>query len=247
VSHPETGTDSESDMAEAFYGDEKGIHKIGINDCEVMFTIADVEVTGQALATVLGRYLDVNGNVEDEDYEEMKVGVIDIGGGTTDLDVVHALRRQKANDSVPKGFHDIYDSIRTVIRKTHITQHVSDYELLDIMQDVAKNMAGKSKEEKLKVKYTYKPSRRAEEVDFTKALYDGVEELGMAIQTAIMSKWKNNTDLDEVLVVGGSAEMFRSYVEEIISGITIPPNNGESNVEGYYRLGMYIIANGDDE
>lgn len=232
VPSAETGTDREDDIRDAFIGENNGLHEVGVNEYDKMFKVAHVEVMPQALSTVIGRYLDEDGGVEDADYEEMKVAVIDIGGGTIDLDIVHELRRQKGYHSVPKGFRDVYDAIREVITEKHPSHFATDYKLLEILQSTSKE--GK------RVKYEYRPSKRAESVDFTKALNDGVKELALDTQQAIMSKWKNQTDLDEILLVGGSAELFQPYLS-IIEGITIPSNNGESNVEGYYRYGVYLL------
>jgi len=233
----ETGTATETEIANVFLGDNKGIHEVGINDDLRIFKVAHVEVMPQALSTVIGRYLDEEGGVENEDYESMKVAVIDIGGGTIDLDIVHALRRQKGFHSVAKGFRDVYDNMRSVITKKYPSHPVNDYELLDVIEATLKNKSL----HKGAAKYEYKPSKLRDAVDLTTALHEGVGELALETQQAIMSKWKNQTDLDEILLVGGSAELFIDYIDKIAEGVTIPPNNGNSNVEGYYRYGVYLL------
>lgn len=243
VPSAETGTDREQDIRDAFMGDNRGLYEVNVNGFAKVFKVAHVEVMPQALSTVLGRYLDEYGGVEDEDYESIRVAVIDIGGGTVDLDIVHALRRQKGYHSVPKGFRDVYDNIRSHITKVYPSSVVSDYELLDILEENSRLLARAG--EHAQTKYEYKPSKRMPAIDFEKALHEGVEELALDTQQAIMSKWKNQTDLDEILLVGGSAELFKPYLN-IIEGITIPPNNGESNVEGYYRFGVYLSESGDE-
>lgn len=239
VPSAETGSEREDDIAQAFRGEHKGLHEVGVNEEEVVFKVAHVEVMPQALSTVLGRYLDTFGGVGDEDYEEIKVAVIDIGGGTTDLDIVHALRRQKAYHSLPKGFRDVYDNIRSEINKKYPSHQVSDFKLLNVLDETAEE--GRRSRIGTKLKYEYKPSKLKEAVDFTKALEDGIRELSVDIQQAIMSKWKDQTDLDEILLVGGSAELFKEHIDEIVEGITIPANSGNSNVEGYYRYGVYLL------
>lgn len=240
VPSAETGTDREEDIRSAFMGENNGLHTIDVNDTDVIFQIAAVEVMPQALSTVIGRYLDEDGRVGNEDYENMKVAVIDIGGGTIDLDIVHELRRQKGYHSVPKGFRDVYDSIREVINEQYPSYVVSDYALLDVLETTSNEV--KRGKVKTHPRYEFKPSMRVDAVDFTKALNDGIMELALDTQQAIMSKWKNQTDLDEILLVGGSADLFKGHIDEIVDGITIPPNNGNSNVEGYYRYGVYLLG-----
>lgn len=243
----ETNTEREVELANAFYGNDAGFHEIGVGDDEVVFRIAHVQVTSQALASVIGRYLAEDGTVQDEEYEKTKVAVVDIGAGTTDLDIVHELRRQKAYHSVPKGFRDVYDSIRSAIKAKYPSHQVTDYELLDAIENAKKKpkkvTAGSNEPQTV---FEYSPSVRATPVDFTKALNDGIKEVAMGVQQAIMDKWKEQTDLDEILLVGGSADLFKEYMDRVMFGITIPNNNGDSNVEGYYRLGVQINEFGDE-
>lgn len=237
----ETNTEREGEIAKAFIGENGGFHDISVGDEDLVVRVADVHVTAQALATVIGRYIDEDGSVLDEEYETMKVAVVDIGAGTTDLDIVHGLRRQKGYHSVPKGFKDVYDSIREEILRKYPSHTVTDYDLLTALEEAKKKAKSKDK-----VVYEYKPSKLSEPVDYTDALDSGVEEVAMSVQQAIMDKWKEQTDLDEILLVGGSADMFKEYLDNVVYGITIPDNNGDSNVEGYFRLGMSINENGDE-
>lgn len=224
----ETKTERETDIINAFMGDNKGVHEVDVNLDEHIFKIAQVEVMSQPVATVIGRFLDEEGYVGDEDYYDLKVGVIDIGSGTTDLDIVNKLQRQKDYESIPKGFRDVYDSIRKVIEREHTGHKVTDYKLIDCLE------TGK-----------YKPSKRYDYVDFSSAMDAGIEEVAIDIQQAIMSHWKDQTDIDEILLIGASAKYFEEKLSDVITGLTIPDNYHISNVEGYYRWGMNML--GDDE
>ncbi|EOO44120.1 hypothetical protein CN553_12275 [Bacillus cereus] len=236
----ETGTSCEEEIADAFYGeDERGIHEVAVNEDEHIFKVEHVEVQAQALSTVMGRYLDEEASVEEEGYETWKVAVIDVGSGTTDLDIVSELRRQKTYHSVKKGFRDVYNSIRECIRKEFPSHTVTDYDLLHILEEVEEEATKKGITYKDR-EYIYKPSKRAKAVNFKKAMEDGIKEVVIGIQGAIMDKWKDQTDIDEILLVGGGAHLFEDKISNIVYGITIPANNGDSNVEGYYRYGVYL-------
>lgn len=221
----ETNTERENDIQLAFLGDNGGLHEVDVNEDEHLFRIGHVEVMSQPVATVIGRYLDEDGFVGDEDYEDLKVGVIDIGGGTTDLDIVNRLSRQRNYTSIPKGFSDVYNAIREVIKKKYPSHDVSDYELLKCLETKK-----------------YKPSRRAEELDFSEAMDAGISEVVVDIQQAILSHWKNQVDMDEILLIGGSANLFEKRLSNVVSGLTIPENHHISNVEGYFRWGMYKVG-----
>lgn len=239
----ETNTVSEDEITDAFLngkGGNKGLYKLKINDDEYIFNISHVEVTAQALATVIGRYLDVDGSVKDESYENSKVGVIDIGAGTIDFDVLDQLRRLRGHDSIPRGFNDIYEKIKAVIRKQYPAHRVNNFNLFKVIQDAQKDRGGNTKE----IKYIYTPSKTKDGVDFTEAFKEGILEIATDIQQAVTSHWKDQTGFDEILLVGGSAKEFKKSLSKSIGGITIPQNSGESNVEGYYRLGMEILTYG---
>lgn len=227
VPSQETKTERETEIANAFFGDNGGIHEVDVETSEHLFRVAEVEVMSQPVATVVGRYLDEEGYIGDEEYADLKVGVIDIGGGTTDLDIVDNLQRQKNYTSIPKGFSDVYKSIREVIKNKYPSHDVTDYELLTCLED-----------------RKYKPSRRSEAVDFSDALDAGIREVVVDIQQAILSNWKDHTDMDEILLIGASAKEFDEKLSNVVTGLTIPENHHISNVEGYFRWGMNRV--GDD-
>lgn len=220
----------ENDIQLAFFGGEGtgGLHEVTVNGVLHRFLVKEVDVLSQPLATVIGRYLDENGYVNEEikkigvNYEEWKVVVIDIGAGTTDIDIIDHLRRLSTHVSIPRGFSDVYESIRTEIKRHYPSHEVSDYKLLKLL-DVKK----------------YKPSRLKEEVDFTDAFNKGINEVLSSIQQAILGLLKDMTDLDEVLLVGASANHFEDKISNIMYGIEIPENHPTSNAEGYFRWGMY--------
>lgn len=227
VPSAETKTEREVEITNAFIGDNGGVHEVDVNINERFFRVAHVEVMSQPIATVIGRYLDEDGYVADEEYEKLKVGIIDIGGGTTDLDIVDNLQRQKNYASIPKGFSDVYRSIKSIIKQKYPSHDVTDFELLECLEDKV-----------------YKPSRRAEEVNFEDAMESGIREVVVDIQQAILSQWKDQTDMDEILLIGGSARLFEKKLTNVVTGLTIPDNHHFSNVEGYYRWGVNRV--GDD-
>lgn len=228
VPSAETKTEKEVDITNAFLGENGGIHEVDVNTDEHLFRVGHVEVMSQPVATVIGRYLDEEGYIGDDEYEDLKVGIIDIGGGTTDLDIVDQLQRQKGYASIPKGFSDVYKVIKEKIKNKYPSHDVTDYELLKCLE---------SKE--------YKPSRRSEAVEFGDAMDSGVREVVVDIQQAVLQNWKDQTDMDEILLIGASAKEFEDKLSNVVTGLTIPHNHQTSNVEGYFRWGMNKV--GDDD
>lgn len=221
----QTGTKAEHDIREAFLGN----FTMNINGEPVEVKVDEVEVMSQPVATVVGRYLDEDGLVGNDAYERMTVAVVDIGGGTTDLDVVECLNRKGGYHSIPVGFHDVYDNIRKHIDTVYSNSNPTDYELLSIIQEY----------DATDKPLIYKPNMRVEGIDIRQAFLKGIDDLAIETQSAITTKWKNQRSFDEVLLVGGSAHLIQPEIKDVAVGIVVPDNNGESNVEGYFRFARY--------
>lgn len=226
VPSDETDTPAEEQLKEAF----KGTHKLSINGVNMLFDVSNVETMAQPVATVMSKYLTELGTKGNLEYERMKVAVVDIGGGTIDFDIVQNMRRLNNHKTIAKGFNDVYGDIRRHIRKVHHKANPTNFELLRII------LEGEDETGRL----LYKPSMRLDAVDIAEPLSEGIYKLVLQIQGAISLYWKDQYDIDELLLVGGSAELFEEYIDSVAKGAVIPENNGDSNVEGYFRTGMMM-------
>lgn len=237
VPSDETNTMCEEQIAKAFKGEDEtqGIHVVtvtsGGEEKELIFKVSHVEVMGQAVSAVINRYLDDEGYVLDEDYENMKVAVVDIGAGTTDLDIVDCLRRYGTYKSVPSGFTEIYRYMDKAIKVEYPQHEVPDHILKDCLKD-KKYSPTKAKG---------KNSERRKAVDLEEAYEQGLTKLLTKIQQGIIKVWSDQTDIDEMLLIGASADDFKEKLEHLISGITVPENPEYANADGYFKSGMNIV------
>jgi len=235
-------------IKKAFLGDSAeypGLHKLDVDGTEYIINVAEVIVTAQPLATVFSVYLDENGKVSDPSIPKKKIGVVDIGGGTTDLDtVLPGLRRAPAPISETFGFNDVYRKIRNYISEKNKAQiKVNDYILLDIIQKAE----AEAEEKGTDPVYIYKGSDKQVEVDFTKVYRDALVDLGSSINAAISEKWTDLKSFDLTFMTGGSAKRIAPYVE-VLDKPDFPKDPGLSNVEGYYRFGKaYLNKRAKDE
>lgn len=225
-------------IRKAFLGDAQdylGLHKVAVNGEEFTINVAMVTVTPQPLATVLAVYLDENGLVKNRELKKKKIAVIDIGGGTTDLDTLFEFRRQNDYRSIGVGFRDVYKAIQAKINEENggKEMNVNDYIILDIIEKAERE----AKEKGTEPVYTYQGSEKQPVVDFTKVYQDALHELGMKINQAISNQWKDFDTFDKVFLVGGSALRVAPYIE-ILQEPDFPKNPGLSNVEGYYNFGV---------
>lgn len=237
----------EKDIATAIKGNSKGLNKLTkieydengeMVEQDIMYCVEDVLVLPQGLSVVLGRYYNCEGMIENIDYEEMKVAVVDIGGGTIDIELVHELNRLNEHISIREGFRDVYNNIRAKIKESYPNATPNDYELLKIIND----------EESIRLdKYIYKPSKLKQGVDFTEVYKTSIDSLIMSIQRGLMNKMKSLTDLDEILLVGGSARLFEERLNDVMQGFTIPQDHAIANAVGYFNYGTYYNSVIGDE
>lgn len=227
-------------LKDAFYGDSeryKGLFKLTVDNQEFIINVGYVNVTSQPLATVFSYYLNVDGSTLDDELTEKTIAVIDIGGGTTDFDTLKNFNRLDYS-SEPFGFRNVYHAVRKEIEKGNSGRKidVNDYEILEIIQ----NAEIAAKENNTTPRYTYKGSDRQPEVDFTDEYIRALNRLGMDINTAISDQWTDLESFDIVFLVGGSAKRVQPYID-LLENPKIPTNPGLSNVEGYYRFGVYLM------
>lgn len=238
----QTGNDSVRYIKEAFLGDSedfKGLHRVTVNGEEYTINVAEVSVTSQPLATVLSVYLNDKGRVKEKDLARMKVGIIDIGGGTLDLDTLINFNRQEDEKSEAIGFRDIYRAINLYLKKESKGKEiaVNDYVLLNIIQEAER----KAEEEGTSPVYVYQHSAKTDPIDFTKAYIDALEQVGMKMNSTISDQWSDSDSFDRMFLVGGSAKRLAPYIE-VLQNPDFPQDPGLSNVEGYYNFGMSEVA-----
>ena len=221
--------DIKQELKNAFTNDNT-VHDVKVNGEQVLFKIEeeDIIIMSQPVATVIGRYLDMDGNIQNKAYQTMKVAVVDVGGGTTDFDLIKGMRRLVEDcTSLNQGFRDVYDDIRAGIKGVYPDAEPTDFDLLKRIMSGLKNEV-----------FTYQPNLRVEPYDFSEDLENSLKSLSAKIQGVISSIWKNQSDIDEILLVGGSASLFKNDIALVMDGLVVPDNNGDSNVDGYYKFGV---------
>lgn len=220
----EKGTDSEKDLINVVRGD----HLVNINDKGIILRVSDVKVLPQPVGVVMSEYLDADGFVEDESFETDSVAVIDIGTGTTDIDHVKSLKRQKGDsDSILLGMNDVY-------------RRVADW----INSQNPSARATASKVESQFANDSYVISKRSViEIDDIKE--KALDEVAAELKTEIIGRWKTWERFDRILLTGGGATQLGQRLLSLIPDAEIVKSPQTANVEGFYRYGKSLV--GDDE
>lgn len=220
----EKGSDAESELINVVRGD----HLVNINDKGVIVRVTDVKVLPQPVGVVMSLYLDEEGYVEDESFETDSVGVIDIGTGTTDIDHVQSLKRQRdMSDSLPLGMFDVYRRVADWINREDTNAHAT-------VEKVEQQFANDSYEVSKRLKF-----------DITEIKQKALADVAAEIRTGIIHRWKTWNHFDRILITGGGASQLGKHLRQLITDAEIVKNPQTANVEGFYRYGKSIV--GDDE
>ena len=220
----EKGTDAESDLINVVRGD----HLVNINDKGIILRVSDVKVLPQPVGVVMSEYLDADGFVEDESFETDSVAVIDIGTGTTDIDHVKSLKRQKGDsDSILLGMNDVY-------------RRVADW--INSKNTSARATVGKVESQFANDSYVIS-KRSVIEIDEIKKR--ALDEVAAELKTEIIGRWKTWERFDRILLTGGGATQLGKRLQSLIPDAEIVKSPQTANVEGFYRYGKSLV--GDDE
>ncbi|UED72096.1 plasmid segregation protein ParM [Brevibacillus sp. HD3.3A] len=216
----EKGTRLETELEEIFSGG----HVVTVNGATKIIEVSNVIVLPQPLGTVLSLYLDEEGYVEDESYEEDYVGVIDIGGGTTDLDGIKGLKRQKEDtETIPYAMYKVFEEICDYIIGQHPESGAT-------VQSVEKQILTGSD--------SYVISKRSS-IDIKAVKEDVLRKYADRIIPRISSRWNNRAKFDKLLLTGGGAEIMAPYFKAWENDIIVVKDSQIANAKGFFRYGKF--------
>lgn len=219
VPSEEKGTELENDLKEAL----KGTHLVKVNGEEKIIRVEKVIILPQPVGSVMSLYLDIEGFVLDDSYEE-SIGVIDIGTGTTDLDHIFELRRQKDDElSIPLGVYNVYEKIAEKIRKEKPNSKATAQKV----------------EEQFKSDF-YEVSKRAEKINIKEMKEVALIQIAEDIQNQIIQRWKTWDRFDKIIITGGGASSIGEKLKELIPDVEVLKNSQFANAEGFYRYGQMM-------
>jgi plasmid segregation protein ParM len=221
VPSDEKGTSAEQDLIDGLIG----LHNI--NGKKI--NIVEVIVLPQPLGTVMSLYLDNEGYIKESSYQTGRIGITDIGTGTTDLDVVVNLRRQDEYTSVPFGMRDIFTNVEKYLKTKGV-----------------KNISIPRIEDGWKLGVYTESARHTH--SFGEYKKKALEDVFKHIEEGINKHWKDLRQFDKIILTGGGATTFRQQFDSFLDDIyEIPKNPQTANVEGFYNYGKYVqsVKNGE--
>ena len=210
----------------AFYGDHDRLsstfanQEFTVNDRPV--TVRDVVVIPQPFGSLIDSALDWSGNIADIDIAIGHIGVIDVGGKTTNILTAFRMEELPAKTtSVNVGGWDVIRSVSSVL----------EHEMPDVdLRDVLLADAVKSGRVSAFGKY----------IDITKVVTACTEPIAFQIIAQASQVWGAGAALDCILLTGGAAAMLHPYLSAQYPHVKVVADPMLANVRGFYKYGKFL-------
>ena len=183
-------------------------------------TITDCRVIPQPFGALLAATLDDRGRIADATLAGGTVGIIDIGGKTTNLLSVSRLTEiGHETESVNTG---AWNAVRSVRRWLVDPAHCPDLDLRDhqIIQAIITRQ----------VRYF------GEVIDLSEAVDAALEPLAEQVLAAASQLWNGGAQLDAILAAGGGALLLGPYIERHFRHARIVDDPVYANARGFWRF-----------
>jgi plasmid segregation protein ParM len=214
----------------AFYGDRDqlrdrllGQHRVQRDGARAqLFKIVSARVIPQPFGALLALSLDDHGRIVDPDLAAAAVGVVDVGGKTTNLLSVNRLSEiSRETASVSAGVWDVARAVRN-----HLSDHCPALELRD--HQVLDIIAARQ------VKYYGRPVQLAAVVDAA------LEPLASQVIAQATQLWNGGAALDTILVTGGGALLLGPAIERHFRHARVVDDPIFANATGFWRLAQRL-------
>lgn len=188
-----------------------------------MFTVSRAVVIPQGFGALLAEVLDDKGGITAPDIANGRVGLIDVGGKTTNLlSVNHLAEVGRETASVNTGAWDVVRAVGRWLSDNCPNLELRDHELIDAIT------AGR-------VRYY------GDLVDLGNVVKNAVDPLAVQVIAQATQLWNGAAGLDAIYVAGGGAHLVGPYVQRhfrhahIVTGDPV-----YANALGYWRFAQRL-------
>ena len=214
----------------SFYGDKQALQDRFLGQHRVQrdgrrsqtINISECRVIPQPFGAVLAMALDENGRIMNNDIAHGNIGVIDIGGKTTNLLSVRRLAEiARETSSVNLGAWDVVRQAREFLAVECPELDLRDHEIVEAISQ-------------RQVRYFGEP------VDLSPIVDAAIEPMAEQVIAQASQLWNSGARLDAVLVTGGGAHLFGSYLQDYFRHAHVVDDPVFANVVGYYRFAQRL-------
>jgi plasmid segregation protein ParM len=186
------------------------------------FRVTDCRVIPQPFGALLSEALDNRGKVADPQLAKGAVGVIDVGGKTTNLLSVNRLAEiSRETASVSVGAWDVARAVRD-----HLSTACPDLDLRD--HEVIRAIQAR------RVRYFGDPVDLGDVIDRT------LEPMAEQVIAQASQLWNGAAGLDAILVAGGGALLLGPYIGRRYRHARTVADPVFANALGYWRFAQMI-------
>ncbi len=214
----------------AFYDDKEtlqaqfiGSHKIQRDGRRSQtINVTEARVIPQPFGTLLSAALDDQGRIADQELATSAVGIIDIGGKTTNLLSVNRLAEiAKETASVNAGVWDVVRAVRG-----YLATECPDLDLRD--HEITAAITNRH------LKYYGEPVSLADIVDAA------LEPMANQVIAQASQLWNSGARLVAVLVTGGGALLLGPHIKRYFRHARVVDDPVFANVIGYWRFAQRL-------
>lgn len=188
--------------------------------------VVDCRVIPQPFGALLAACLDDRGRIADRDLATGVVGVVDIGGKTTNLLSVNRLTEiGHETASVAVGAWDAVRAVRDYLAARYPgLEELRDHQIADAIRE-------------RKVRYY------GTLVDLSAAVNEYLEPLADQIAAQASQLWNGGATMDAILVTGGGALLLGPHIARHFRHARVVSDPVFANALGYWRFAQRLAGN----
>lgn len=199
-------------------------HHQGAPDEHRKLSIDKVNVIPQPIGSIFNLIFDDNGKICDRDLAASKLGVVDIGFKTTDFSIFDHLQYiERGSSTMDTGVSRCFSVISDKLRQESGI-NIEPYKIFKFIESGVVKIRGKE--------YNV--------VNLKKRVYT---HAASAIGSDLNRLWKNDWDIDSIIVSGGGSIPLAEFLVPSVEGNVIPiPKSIDArfnNVQGYCKYGHH--------
>lgn len=187
-----------------------------------IFRVKDCRVIPQPFGALLAVALDNQGRVIDQDLATGAVGVIDVGGKTTNLLSVNRMSEiGRETASVNVGAWDVVRAVREFLTEQCPNLELRDHQVIEAI------IAGR-------VRYYGDP------VDLADVVEQAVEPLAAQVIAEATQLWNGGAGLDAILISGGGALLLGGHVKRHFRHARVTSDPIFANARGFWKFAQRL-------
>jgi plasmid segregation protein ParM len=188
-----------------------------------VFRVQDCRVIPQPFGTIFTMAIDEKGRILDNEYSTGNIGVIDIGGKTTNLLSVNRLEEISDNTaSVNQGAWDAVRAFRAIAETEYPgLEDLKDHEVTQAIIDRKQQYYNKT-------------------IDLSSVVDSILDPMAEAIISQAGNLWNSGALLNSILITGGGALLLGHYIKKNFPHAVVVDDPIYANAKGYYKFGLFV-------